>query len=311
MNALALNVWADLRQKRLVPVAAVMVGALIAIPLLLIKPAEEPPAPVPDAASASSKQLEPIGSAALVKPVEQSIESGSALDRFLSKDPFKPVQSLEDEADVVAETTDSSGAEGGSSGGGEEASGGAGGDTGGSTGGGTGGGAPESTEPAKPAPQKYTYVLDVTFTSGEKSRSIKRLERLQILPNESQPLLVFLGVTSSGNEAGFIVDSGLTPVGEEGRCKPSPSECGFIYLEAGEEHGFTDSLGNEYKLRIDQIRKVTVESLARTSAARKKKAVASRDESPLVRTAEGPIQQPRRIFLPFLSDFEIEFRGQE
>jgi hypothetical protein len=313
MNALLLDAWADLRQKRLVPVAAILVVALIAVPLLLIQPAEEPPAPAPAAASASSKQLEPIGSDALVKPAEGSISDGSALDRFLSKDPFKPVESLEDEAGVVAETTDGSGAETADSGGGDT---GGGGDSGGTTDGGSGGGAPESTEPDKPAPKKYTYVLDVTFTVGEKSRSIRSLERLELLPSDSEPLLVFLGVTSSGNEAAFIVDSSLTPSGDEGRCKPSPTDCGFVYLEAGEEHSFIDPQGRPYKLRIDQIRKVSVKSLASAAAARARTA-ASRQEPPLaetppvVRTAEGLPAERRRISLPFLSDFEIEFGGQE
>jgi hypothetical protein len=297
-----------------VPVAAIMAAALVAVPFVMVKPAEQAAAPAPGA-STSAKPLQSIDSKALVKPVEGSISDGSALEAFLKKDPFKPVHQLEKEAGVVTETTDATGAqlagpgtgETGLSdpfGGGEAAGGGV------TGGGGTGGGgtSPPSVPGTPETTQKFTYVLDLTFTEGRRTRHIKSFERLGILPSQSNPLLVFLGVTASGNEAAFLVDSTLVTAGE-GRCKPSESDCGFLYLEPGEEHNFTGADGQAYMLRIDQIRKVAVASLARAAAARARRARTS-DDAPRARTAEGSAPERRRLVLPFLLDFEVEFGGQ-
>ncbi len=101
----------------------------------------------------------------------------------------------------------------------------------------------------------YRYVADVTFTEADgKKRKIKGLERLEILPNESNPLLIFLGAGKNGGNAVFLVDSTLTAEGE-GKCKPSKAECGFLYLGPGSEEEFVDEAGNSYTLRVDAIRK--------------------------------------------------------
>jgi hypothetical protein len=96
-------------------------------------------------------------------------------------------------------------------------------------------------------------VADVTFGRGERTRSIRGLRRLDMLPDEDNPLLVFLGVDSSGDDAVFLVDSTLKQEGE-GRC--ADKECSVLSIGAGSEHSFTDSEGREYALRIDHIRRV-------------------------------------------------------
>src|SRR5262245_46512405 len=63
------------------------------------------------------------------------------------------------------------------------------GSTGGGTTGGSGGGTPTQTA-------QYRYVADVTFAANGHKRHIKGLERLDMLPSESSPLLLFLGVRS-------------------------------------------------------------------------------------------------------------------
>ncbi len=47
MKIFLLDLWQDLREKRLAPVAVVLLLGLVAVPVLLAKPAEDPgPAPV-------------------------------------------------------------------------------------------------------------------------------------------------------------------------------------------------------------------------------------------------------------------------
>ena len=52
MKDLALDIWDDLRQKRLWPVAVALLIAVIAIPLFVMKPADEPAPAQPKSAAA-------------------------------------------------------------------------------------------------------------------------------------------------------------------------------------------------------------------------------------------------------------------
>jgi hypothetical protein len=153
--------------------------------------------------------------------------------------------------------------EGGSAGGDT----GSGGDTGeefeGDTGGGTGDGDGDGTTTET---TEYAYVLDVTFAHNGRTRKTKGMERLDMLPSAASPLLLFLGVTSNAGNAVFLVDSTLDTAGE-GRCEPSQAECAFLHLGAGSEHMFTNEDGDSYRLRVDQIRKVRVDTDASGSSS--------------------------------------------
>ena len=112
----------------------------------------------------------------------------------------------------------------------------------------------------------------MTFASNGKARRIKGLSRLDMLPSQSSPLLLFLGVDESAGSAVFLVDSTLKGTGE-GTCSPSPSDCGVLALGAGSEHEFVDEDGNSYAIRIDEIRRVKV---SKASASKRKVATSSR-----------------------------------
>jgi len=132
-------------------------------------------------------------------------------------------------------------------------------------------------------------VVDVTFTANGRERRIKGVERLSILPSEASPLLLFLGVTPSAENAVFLVDSTLQAAGD-GRCKPTGSQCAFLYLSPGSEQEFTNETGDSYTLRIDEIRKVRIDGTA--SAKRAKRA----------RAAVGAPPEPRHFASPLIAD---------
>jgi hypothetical protein len=297
MKIFFLDLWQDLQAKRLAPVAVVLVLALIAVPVVLSKPAKTT-APPPTNAVRSAPDPKDLKALASVK-LANADERGSSLDTFDPSDPFRPPKSVtkkKEAADTnapssVAGNTSGGSTSGDTSGGGDTGSTGGGitGDTGGGTTGDTGGGDQTQTV-------QYRYVVDVTFITNGHTRHIKGLERLQMLPSEDSPLLLFLGVTPNAGNAVFLVDSTLDAAGE-GSCKPRASECAFLYIGAGSEHAFTNDDGDSYRLRIDEIRKVRVGASA--SASRAKRAHA----------AVGSARESQRFSSPLIADEESVSSG--
>jgi hypothetical protein len=272
MNLFLSDLWADLREKRLWPVAALLLAGLIAVPLVLAKPAEEPRREAPVADSNEAKP------SAQVLAAKDNSGEGSALDKFDPKDPFLPPAAILDEGEATsgegsrseagADGGSGSSTTGGSTGSGSDSGAGGSGDTGGSGGGGGGGGGGTSPLGPDTTTQLFTYVVDVTFARNNRRREVNGMRRLEMLPSQSSPLLIFLGADAKAANAVWLVDSTLTARGE-GTCKPSPTECAFLYLGAGSEHQFTDEDGDTYILRVDQIRRVPVRSASASSSRRK------------------------------------------
>jgi hypothetical protein len=299
-NALQ-NVLADLREKRLLPVAILLLAGLVAVPVLLAKPAEEQNASGPATPSAANQDQ---ATRALVALADEGSGSGSMLKLFNPRDPFaaegvKNLHSLGSTELGSASTQlasssaksggasdpGSTGTSGGGSTGGTTTGGGTG---GGTTGGGTtGGGTTEVTA--------YTYVLDLTFTKDGHKHAYSSVSKLAQLPNEDEPLLLFLGVDSGGDNAVFLVDSTLTSDGE-GHCEPSPSDCATLSIGAGSVQHFSDADGHSYTLQIDEIRKVKLDKASASSEPRARAAEAD--------SAAGSVgaRSVRRFAPPLLAD---------
>jgi hypothetical protein len=301
MKEHVLDIWADLRDRRLWPVAALLLVALVAVPVVLVKPAEETPSQASTPTPASSPG-DPLAKQSVVKAFEaKPLVAISRLDQFTAKDPFKPIEQLKplSGSDVVAVTSNGAGASDGTSGGGATAPTSSGGGTTPSAGGTTpdtgGGGGGTKPAPAK----KFTYVVDLSFRNGKDTQRFHSFNRLGMLPSETSPLLVYLGVDGTGSQAAFLVDSTLSATGE-GQCRPSATSCGVVYLQPGEKETFNDAQGGTYVMVLDQIRKVEVK--AKASHAKTDKS----DKSDKAKTAD---QQPRRFVFPALIDLEVGGRS--
>lgn len=288
MKESALNLWYELRDRRLWPVAALLLLGLVAAPLLLVKPVEEPAGgPAPPPRLQSQQQLR-----AALQLAESDTGAGSSLDQFDPKDPFRPpervLRSLESlssdpggggstagppASSSGPSTSTSSGSSAGSASGALGGSGGSG-----------GSGGTSVPPPSRPTTRRrttlYTYVVDLTFASGDDARTITGMERLEMLPNKRNPLIVFLGVDAVGKRAVFLVDSKLKQSGE-GRC--ADRSCSFISLSTNDdddERIFTDEDGTRYRLRLDRIRRVAVDEL-KERRERRRAGAAGRRASPV------------------------------
>jgi hypothetical protein len=129
----------------------------------------------------------------------------------------------------------------------------------------------------------------VTFWKNDSARRLRGLRKLDMLPNQRVPVLIFMGTSGKGGNAVFLVDSTLKAAGE-GRCVPSPANCAYVHLGAGSEHAFSTEEGDAYRLRVDEIRRVKVG------------ASGSRAARPSARTSVGDNATTRRFELPSLTD---------
>ncbi|MBX5470607.1 MAG: hypothetical protein IRZ21_12015 [Thermoleophilaceae bacterium] len=258
MKAVVLDLVHDLRKKRLLPVAGLLVVALVAIPVLLRKDG--------DAAGTSAAPVTAPAPGASRKPVvTRDTDLGSSrLSAFHAKDPFKgprpaaaPSSASGSQASAGGPASAPSPSSGGAAGGSPQAPSRDGG-TAPSAGGGGGG----QGQPSQPKREAYTYVVDLRFGKRGSVRTHHEVKRLDVLPSDRRPLVVFLGVDSTRGRAVFLLDSTLKADGE-GHCKPSSKVCTFLYLKPDKDHDReslvqTGEGGSDtgYALRLLKIRRV-------------------------------------------------------
>ena len=283
MSDFVKDTWSDLREKRLWPVALVLAIAIVAVPVVLAK---SPQSPAPSAGTVVTDRASSTPTLALDTQSAAASGTGSSLDVFTPDDPFTPPQvvALAATAGAVDLGASAAGADEtvdvsiGKGGGGETID--------------------ETIDVVPPKPQResttetasYEYVADISFWQGQRRRAIKGLRKLDMLPNQAAPLLIFMGASDDGGNATFLLDSTLTTAGE-GTCRPSRSNCAFVDIGPGAEHVFTTEEGESFRLRVEEIRRVKVKAGASASGMR-----------PAAHTSIGEQPAARRFVLPSLID---------
>jgi hypothetical protein len=289
MSAVITDIWRQMMRRRLWPVALLLLGALVAVPMLLSStPAPLPPAPAAPTTSGAKDD-------ALAEPVVDLASTGEATGRRhvlgVRKDPFKPgkqpkVKSLGNSSSSsqsttsaqtasTASSTSGSGTQSGSS----------------STGGGSSTGAtpttpsgPSATPPSSPTPppaatppaKKPTYPLySIVVRFGDASADSlpkSRIKRLQPLPDAVNPVAIYLGPGPDKKSAVFLVDASVTPQGD-GTCKPYAADCQTVTLHEGETEFFdvkdpvTGAVTSTTELDLVSIARKTTTSARRAKAA--------------------------------------------
>lgn len=320
MSQIARGLFEDLKQRGLLPVAALLLVALVAVPVLMLKKSE----PAPPAATAATANVSVAGLPNPDMALDQGkplvslavLDQPSNLDSFESKNPFKPMNALAKSASQSSNTSAAAGAGAGAGSNGTATAGGGSGSApagGGSSSGGappSGGSTPPAATPptnqtppttqtpgagptkpkSKPKPQQLTYALDLTVTTPKGRHRHLSVARLRMFPSESDPLFIYLGVDDTGNKAVFLVDSSLTFTGGEGTCRPSKTSCATVSVEPGEIATFQNDQSEKYQLQIDQIRLVSTASAAKAARVRER------------RGAQASVGTSRRFVPPVISD---------
>ena len=276
MTTFLLDLWQDLRAKRLWPVAAGLVVATLAVPALLFKPASSPPAATGAGQSGPASKLPTVA-------LDASSIDNSHLDVFAQKNPF--ASSGDRLAATVAAATGTGTTTGGAgnptaspTGSGPTAtptssssSGSSGGSSTGSSGtGGTSTGA--DGKPGSPGLRYFTYTADVRFGKRGHLKTYKSVNELDLLPDGNAPIVSFMGV-KDGNTAMFFVADPAYSADGEGSCQPSAKSCTFVQLgvsDSTNEETLASADGNsEYTLKLLKINRVPLDQSKSNGASPK------------------------------------------
>jgi hypothetical protein len=294
------DLFDDIVERKLWPVALILLVALIAIPIVLAKPASKPGAPVPPAGAGTAAvpgaaspltAFEPVVSTAVTSGKSKGLR-GRAKNPFLARGidlsaaeeagSVEPIPGLGDAAVSTGETAVGAGDSAPESGDGQSGS------QGGS---GTG--------------QKYfTYTIKVRF-GEEGDASARTLSQFRALPSSDNPVAIFMGVKRDGKTAVFLLSSSVTTTGD-GDCEPTDSTCTFLYLKPGDtqviETVTTEGEIVTYELDLVDIMVKETDGPSSAGASRKARGSArTSDRKASRRAARARARHVQRAFsrLPF------------
>ena len=214
----------DLRSRNLLLVVLMLLIAIVAVPVLVSKSSSgDAPSPVSLGARTSAASSQENESAVVAyHPGVRNFKK--RLNDLSAKNPF--VQQFTTLGGARARHIDQVSSTGSATAGNSTSiSGGAGGGAGGGDGG-----------PGKKTTQTlYTYyVTNVAVgESGGTLTPLNGISQFQFLPSQDKPVLVYLGTTSGGTQALFLVSKDVSSVGGNGTCFPTADDCQLLGLNAG------------------------------------------------------------------------------
>jgi hypothetical protein len=250
MTTFFLELWHDLREKRLWPVAVGLLAAAIAIPAVMLKPASSGTTVAPVVAQPLKVDTLPA------VQVDSSPSHGSRLNTFSQRDPFKPMSDLKQATSTKSSSSTSSTSSASppasapttvsnktsSSGGGTSSP-----------------VTTPTTTPSTPSSSTTTpvkwfrYTADLSFGEAGNLKTLKSVADFTLLPDDKTAAVVFMGVSNDAKSAiFFIADPAFTASGE-GECNDK-QDCRFVKLSLDgqkDQESFTSLDGTiVYKLKL-------------------------------------------------------------
>ncbi len=286
-----LDVYYDLKERHLLPVAAVLLVAIVAVPIALGQSsgseegegAGTAPAAATGAASGNGGSGQLVArSAPGLRDYRRRLQGHSA------KNPFKQQYVKSESESSGGGSTSGSGSGGGAT------------ETSTSTGtsaGGTStetGGETETTSHSKLT--YYSYAIDVRVTTGGSSgeaegsgagaggtsegsstgakgkTTVRRnLPELTMLPSRKAPAVVYMGSTKDGKKALMVVSSNVTSIFGDAKCVLGSQTCEMIAMEPGlPETLVYGGNGRTFKIELLKIRLVETDKINRAPLGKSK-----------------------------------------
>lgn len=255
----------DLVERRLWPVAALLLVALVAIPVLMTRGGEAAPAPAPLPVTGASTAPAPAGASQPValKAPERQTPRGPARDPFAGHGAAK-ARAATATAPVAVTTVTPEDPAPIAAGGPSNPS-----------------DSPVSpptaaapapaaarTGPSNPSDERVSppsggepeghaagYAVDLAWGPAGETRTVRDPARLRPLSAEDVPGVVFMGVRPDGGTVLFLLLGEAKGAGD-GRCRPTPALCHLVELRAGDTE-YVDVPGadgiRQYELRVETV----------------------------------------------------------
>lgn len=273
----------DLVEKRLWPIALLLVVALVAVPLLVGGGSADPGEPELAATPASGALATTSPPVELVGPPAVRTRPGKL------RDPFRRTKPAKKKAEASSGSSGSSGSSAKTASKADATTGGANRTSSGSA-------SKTTTTPATPKVVKPTnvptlasrsvYETVARFAGGDHDYA-HPLRRLAVLGDKAEPALLYLGVSRGGEYAVFLLGPGATAGGDDGACIVADT-CRAIGLRKGDKlevevaaHGGPAA---DYTLEVKSLRRVARAS--RSAAQRERTSVAKGGRAALHAFAE-------------------------
>jgi hypothetical protein len=269
----AADVYYDLRERRLLPLVALVVVAILAVPFLLGGSSDIEPLPAPE--SVTEAEVEPTSGETLTvvqakpglrdyrkrlrgrtptDPFKQKytgLPGGAQLESTVATSPTgsggdTSEVSVTDEGDTVTVEVDEDGTAPAPAPAPDAGS------------------APAGAPSGQSHPDHgrfYAYRPDVRFglAGSDELKAYSDLQIGSLLPKEN-PVLFFIGATETGDRVVFDVSSEVVMVKDGGKCIGGRQSCGLLFIREGEAVTLlTESHGRSFRLAVDSIDFVPVE----------------------------------------------------
>ncbi len=296
------DIFSDLVEKKLWLPAALLVIAIVAVPMQLAKPGDPPPLPPAPSANVTS---DAGPSLALTRASKTGFDRAPRVNKS-QLDPFAERTDTAAKAVYNAEKKKLLSALKDLLGGGGSSDSGTG-SPGGSSDGGVVPKAPEDDPSDTPEPEKTETddLLSVLVTVGDTTPTqLDEVRTLSPLPDATNPFLVYTGKNSAG-AAVFLVSADVQPTGE-GQCDPTPENCITLTLAEGQTEDFTLLTGGGGTVSITVIGIETKEVTTTGTAARAARLEAKGRKLGAKVVADGIKTNP--LLLKSLVDQKIKIR---
>lgn len=248
------DVYYDLKDRHLLPVAAILLVALVAVPIA-VSDSSGSEEPLPGGVGASGSGIGMETGALVAKAAPGLRAYDRRLDGRGATDPFRAVGGGESgsagstEAEVESPATGSAEPSGSS----------------------------ESSTPSTFVPSEsggdgtpsksrlvhYSYAIDVRITGGtgdqKKTTVRKNLPTLTMLPSRETPAIVYMGSTKDGKKAVMTVSSDVRSIFGDAKCVLGSETCQMLAMEPGLPETFVYG-GAEKTYTVELLKIELVES---------------------------------------------------
>lgn len=258
------DVYYDLKDRHLLPVAAILLVAIVAVPIAVGQSSSED-SPLSETAEPGAVQSAVSGQSGelVAKSAPGLRDYRRRLEHRQAQDPFEP---------KYAGTGSTSAGAGGS------------GESEGSPSGGAAEAESPTTTTAPPSDDEgtgtpgeltyYSYAIDVRISGGSqgKKATVRRnLPELTMLPSRETPAIVYMGSTKDGKKAVMTVSSDVQAIFGDAKCALGSERCELLVMEPGLPETFVyGGAGRTYKIELLKIHLVETDKLNRAPLGKPK-----------------------------------------